>query len=225
MELELVSFKICPFVQRAVITLSHKRTAFTLKHIDLSEPPPWFTSISPFGKVPLLRVDGQHVIFESAVIDEFLDEITGGGLLPDDPLLRALDRSWIEFGTACLLDLSAQLHAQDRQSFEASERELGSKLTWLEAALERTPWFNGDSLSLVDFAYAPLFMRTEILAIGDALYPADRLPRTAAWGRRLLELPVVRDSVVADFPELLSQHIRSKAPYAAERLGLQGSSD
>jgi hypothetical protein len=63
-------------------------------------------------------------------------------------------------------------------------------------------------------------MRTQILAIGDALYPADRLPRTAAWSRRLLELPVVRDSVVADFPELLRQHIRSKAPYAAERLGL-----
>ena len=37
MELELVSFKICPFVQRAVITLRHKQTAFNLTHIDLSD--------------------------------------------------------------------------------------------------------------------------------------------------------------------------------------------
>ena len=220
MELELVSFKICPFVQRAVTTLRYKQTPFKLTHIDLSDPPHWFRAISPFGKVPLLKVDKRHVIFESAVIGEFLDEITNGGLLPDAPLLRALNRSWIEFGTACLLDLSAQMHAADEQTFDSSRDELKSKLKWLEATLDQPPYFNGETLSLVDFAWAPLFMRAEILTLGDELYPAAHLPRTAAWGRRLLELPAVRDSVVADFPELLRNHIRSKAPYAAERFGL-----
>jgi glutathione S-transferase len=220
MELELVSFKICPFVQRAVITLRHKQTAFKLTHIDLSDPPDWFKAISPFGRVPLLRVDKQHVIFESAVIDEFLDETTSGHLLPDDPLLRAQNRSWIEFGTACLLDLSAQMHADDKQSFDSNREELKSKLKWLEAKLDQPPYFNGDTLSLVDFSYAPLFMRADILNIDDQLYPVDHLPRTAAWGRRLLELPAVQDSVVTDFPELLRDHIRAKAPYAAQRFGL-----
>lgn len=220
MELELVSFKICPFVQRAVTTLRHKQTAFKLTHIDLSDPPHWFKAVSPFGKVPLLKVDEQQVIFESAVIDEFLDEITSGSLLPDDPLLRALNRSWIEFGTACLLDLSAQIHAEDKQTFDSNRDELKSKLEWLETTLDQPPYFNGDTLSLVDFSWAPLFMRAEILAIGDQLYPADHFPRTAAWGRRLLELPAVHDSVVADFPELLRNHIRAKAPYAAQQFGL-----
>jgi glutathione S-transferase len=220
MELELVSFKICPFVQRAVTTLRYKQTAFKLTHIDLSDPPHWFKAVSPFGKVPLLKVDQQHVIFESAVIDEFLDEITGGHLLPEDPLLRAQNRSWIEFGTACLLDLSAQMHAEDKQSFDSNREELKSKLKWLEAKLDQPPYFNGETLSLVDFSYAPLFMRADILNIDDQLYPAEHLPRTAAWGRRLLELPAVRASVVADFPELLRDHIRAKAPYAAQRFGL-----
>jgi len=220
MELELVSFKICPFVQRAVATLRHKRTAFKLTHIDLSDPPHWFKAVSPFGKVPLLKVDEQNVIFESAVINEFLDEITSGSLLPDDPLLRALNRSWIEFGTACLLDLSAQMHAEDQQTFDSNRDELKSKLKWLEATLDRPPYFNGDTLSLVDFAWAPLFMRAEILTLDDQLYPAEHLPRTAAWARQLLELPAVRDSVVADFPELLRDHIRAKAPYAAQQFGL-----
>jgi glutathione S-transferase len=220
MELELVSFKICPFVQRAVTTLRYKQTAFKLTHIDLSDPPDWFKAISPFGRVPLLRVDKHHVIFESAVIDEFLDETTSGHLLPDDPLLRAQNRSWIEFGTACLLDLSAQMHAEDKQSFDGNREELKSKLKWLEAQLDQPPYFNGDTLSLVDFSYAPLFMRADILNIGDQLYPAEHLPRTAAWGRRLLELPAVQDSVVADFPELLRDHIRTKAPYAAQQFGL-----
>lgn len=220
MELELVSFKICPFVQRAVTTLRYKQTPFKLTHIDLSDPPQWFKAISPFGRVPLLKVDKRHVIFESAVIDEFLDEITGGHLLPDDPLLRAQSRSWIEFGTACLLDLSAQMHAEDEQSFDSNRDELKSKLKWLEARLDQPPYFNGEKLSLVDFSYAPLFMRAEILTLGDELYPAAHLPRTAAWGRRLLELPAVRESVAADFPELLRNHIRAKAPYAAQQFGL-----
>jgi len=220
MELELVSFKICPFVQRAVTTLRHKQTAFKLTHIDLSDPPSWFKAISPFGKVPLLKVDKQHVIFESAVIGEFLDEITNGSLLPDDPLLRALNRSWIEFGSACLLNLSAQMHAEDKQTFDSNRDELKSKLKWLETTLDQSPYFNGETLSLVDFAWAPLFMRTEILTLSDQIYPAEHLPRTAAWGRRLLELPAVRDSVVADFPGLLRDHIRAKAPYAAKQFGL-----
>jgi glutathione S-transferase len=220
MELELVSFKICPFVQRAVATLRYKQTAFKLTHIDLSDPPHWFKAISPFGKVPLLKVDKQHVIFESAVINEFLDEITSGGLLPDDPLLRALNRSWIEFGSACLLNLSAQMHAEDKQTFDSNREELKSKMKWLEATLDQPPYFNGDTLSLVDFSWAPLFMRAEILTLDDQLYPAEHLPRTAAWARRLLELPAVRNSVVADFPQLLRDHIRAKAPYAAQQFGL-----
>jgi glutathione S-transferase len=220
MELELVSFKICPFVQRAVTTLRYKQTAFKLTHIDLSDPPHWFKAISPFGKVPLLKVDKQHVIFESAVINEFLDEITSGGLLPDDPLLRALNRSWIEFGSACLLNLSAQMHAEDKQTFDSNRDELKSKMKWLEATLDQPPYFNGDTLSLVDFSWAPLFMRAEILTLDDQLYPAEHLPRTAAWARRLLELPAVRNSVVADFPQLLRDHIRAKAPYAAQQFGL-----
>lgn len=219
MDLELVSFKICPFVQRAVITLRYKNTPFRITHIDLSEPPEWFKAISPFGKVPLLRVDGEHVIFESAVIDEFLDEITPGSLLPDDPLTRALDRSWIEFGTACLVNFAGMMHAKDEESFNNSRDAIKSKLAWLESILKQ-PFFNGEELSLVDFAYAPLFMRAELLDIGKHLCPGDKYPKIAAWSRRLLQLDVVRESVVPDFPELLRQHIRDKAPYAARQFEL-----
>ena len=74
MKLELISFKICPFVQRAVITLLHKNIPHEISYIDLASPPDWFQNMSPFGKTPVLNVDDQHVIFESAIIDEFLDD-------------------------------------------------------------------------------------------------------------------------------------------------------
>jgi len=86
MSLELISFKICPFVQRAVITLLYRQIPYTLTYIDLGAPPDWFKAISPFGKVPVLKVDDEHVIFESAIIDEYLNDVFTANLLPSDPL-------------------------------------------------------------------------------------------------------------------------------------------
>lgn len=220
MKLELISFRICPFVQRAVITLRHKNVPFELVYIDLSDPPAWFLEISPFRKVPVLRVDDTHVIFESSVIDEFLDEITPGSLLPADPLQRALDRSWIEFGTACQMDFSRMVHANTQAAFESARTALREKMGSLEKVLQGGPWFNGPDLSLVDFGYAPLFLRCRELGLEGELCSVSESPRTAAWADAILEMPVVRESVPADFPQLLRNRIRSKAPYAANALGI-----
>ncbi len=86
MDFELISFKLCPFVQRAAIILLFKKIPFRTSYIDLANPPDWFRAISPFGKVPVLRLDETTVLFESSVINEYLDEVTPGGLLPVDPL-------------------------------------------------------------------------------------------------------------------------------------------
>ena len=84
---KLISFKLCPFVQRSIITLLEKGVGYEIEHIDLSNKPQWFLDISPFGKVPVLVVDDDVVLFESAVINEFLDETAPGRRLhPDDPL-------------------------------------------------------------------------------------------------------------------------------------------
>ncbi|MDX1655109.1 MAG: glutathione S-transferase N-terminal domain-containing protein, partial [Candidatus Competibacteraceae bacterium] len=70
-DLQLVSFDLCPFVQRSVIALKEKGAQFEIAYIDLKDPPEWFKKLSPLGKVPLLRV-GEEVLFESAAINEYL---------------------------------------------------------------------------------------------------------------------------------------------------------
>ncbi|MDX5334434.1 MAG: glutathione S-transferase N-terminal domain-containing protein, partial [Gammaproteobacteria bacterium] len=42
MTMQLVSFKLCPFVQRSVITLIEKGVDYDITYIDLAEPPDWF---------------------------------------------------------------------------------------------------------------------------------------------------------------------------------------
>jgi glutathione S-transferase len=100
-KLKLISHKLCPYVQRAVIALTEKGVPFERIDIDLANKPDWFLSISPLGKTPVLVVDGDHAIFESAVILEYLEETEAKPLHPSDPLRRAEHRAWIEFGAFC----------------------------------------------------------------------------------------------------------------------------
>src|SRR6201996_9706173 len=99
--LRLVSHKLCPYVQRAVIALTEKGVAFERIDIDLADKPEWFLKLSPLGKTPVLLV-GDHAIFESAVILEYLEETEPRPLHPADPLQRAEHRAWIELGSAVL---------------------------------------------------------------------------------------------------------------------------
>src|SRR5918992_3647184 len=87
-KLTLISHKLCPYVQRAVIALNEKGVPFERIDIDLANKPDWFLKLSPLGKVPVLVVeqDGrEQVLFESAVIAEYLDETLAPRLHPTNP--------------------------------------------------------------------------------------------------------------------------------------------
>ncbi|MCE5393158.1 MAG: glutathione S-transferase family protein [Acidithiobacillus sp.] len=210
MKLELISFPLCPFVQRSVITLLHKEVPFTLTHIDLAHKPQWFMDISPLGKVPCLRIDEGTVLFESQVINEYVDEVCPPPLHPQDPLERARHRAWITLGSEALSDQFQMMIAQGEEHFTAAHRQLFDKLGHLEAAYGRGPFFAGEKFSLVDAALAPLFMRMEIL---HSLRPFPRWEALASlrrWTAVLMELPEVAGSVTANFVELLQSYLSEK---------------
>ena len=80
----LVSHHLCPYVQHAVIVLTEKSIPFERVYVDLARPPQWFVNVAPLGKVPLLQV-GDNILFESAIICEYLDETVGERMHPTDP--------------------------------------------------------------------------------------------------------------------------------------------
>lgn len=213
--LELVSFKTCPFVQRAAIVLHEKAVPFELTYIDQNNKPDWFLKISPLGKVPLLKVD-DTVLFESAVIAEYLDEVYPPRLHPADALRRAHNRAWIEFSSTLLTSQFQMLMSPDRAAFDAAAMRFGEMLDRLEAELGHGPFFNGDKPALVDCAFAPLFMRMAIMEPYLALGLFTKRPRIQAWSKTLLARPAVQRSVVPDFAELLIDSWRSRAPLGRE---------
>jgi len=214
MDLELISTKRCPFVQRSIITLKHKGIDHRMTFVDLDNPPAWFLEISPLGQVPALRVDGDTVIFESAVINEYLDEVTPGQLHPADPLERALNRSWIEFGGGCCSLTFQLMVAPDKAAYEEIVAQLAANLGRVEAVLGDGPFFNGDKFALIDAAYAPIFIRLDVFRDLLGVRITEDLPRIHAWQARLLDLPEVQQARVPELPDLFRQLITSRHSYA-----------
>jgi len=201
MSLQLISFKTCPFVQRAVITLRHKNIDFDITYIDLRDPPDWFMEISPLGKVPVLKVD-DDILFESAVINEYLDDITDGALQPKDPLARAKNRAWIEFASDMLGNLYMMKMSKDEELYHKYRDQLVSQFHRVEKNLGDGPWFNGKNFSLADTAFAPLFRQNSVANDKLSVIDPVSMPRVDAWSKRLLALPAVQGSVVDEFESL-----------------------
>lgn len=211
-KLELISHSLCPYVQRAVITLLEKEIPHDRTYIDLASKPDWFRQISPMGKVPLLKV-GNEVLFESAVICEYLDEITPGSLHPTDPLEKAKHRSWIEFGSSILNVIAGFYNAKTEEAFEQKYRDLADKFVWIERHWQGGSYFSGDVFSLVDAVYGPIFRYFDTFdAIGDFNVFVDT-PNIRTWRQTLEVRPSIQGAVVENYPHLLLSFLKQRNSY------------
>lgn len=217
MKPELISFKLCPFVQRSVIVLEEKGADYDITYINLKEPPSWFKEISPLGKVPVLKV-GDEVLFESAVIMEYLDEVNPPSLHPADPLRKAHNRAWIEYASSLFFCQFNMVMAQEQEACDNAEQELRDKLAVVEKQVVG-PYFNGEAFSLADAAYAPLFMRLAFLEKWHPMGLLDKLPKLQQWSEKLLARESVKNSVVDDLEQLYRGHISASNGYGASRFG------
>ena len=182
MLLKLVSFKACPFVQRVTIALEAKGLDYDIEYIDLAAPPDWFLAISPLKKVPLLIVENQ-VIFESSVINEYIDEAYPTNKLhPDDLLLKAQNKSWIEFSSNLSLHTFQLTIKQTKREFEETLGMLLKDFDQVEKQLVDKPFFNGEYFSLVDASFAPIFQRLDYMhKLHGKVFDKKRHPNIFKW--------------------------------------------
>ena len=136
--IKIVSFKICPFVQRVTAMLEAKQVPYDIEYIDLKNKPAWFLDISPTGQVPVLITENGQSLFESDAIVEYIDEITPPLQENLTPEQRATNRAWSYQATKhylvqCSTMQSANKEVLDermaklRKSFEKAERQLGQR--------------------------------------------------------------------------------------------------
>jgi glutathione S-transferase len=224
MDLELIMFDFCPFAQRGAISLQHNKIAHRLTYLDPDNLPDWFDDVSPFGKVPILRVDGKTTIFESSVINELIGSISSKEMLPADPVERGLCRSWIEFGSTMLGQLTGMISAADESAYVVTHDSFLENLQRLEAQMEnRGPLFSGELFTLVDSTYAPLFMRMDYLNQRMDLYQEADYPKVTAWAQQLRKIESVKNSVPSPFDGIYQKFIQRRGShgYLMNELGVQ----
>jgi len=211
-DLELVSHPLCPYVQRAAIALAEKGVPFRRTNIDLADKPAWFLAISPLGKVPLLRTQGE-VLFESAAIVEYLEDTQAPPLHPSDALKRAQHRGWIEFGSGLLNDVWNFYVAPDEATMRAKAAVVRQKFERIETALTDGPYFDGARFTLVDAVFAPVFRYWNAFDRIGEFGMLGGLPKVAAWRAALAARPSVRAAVGTDYDELLRRFLQARGSH------------
>jgi glutathione S-transferase len=215
----LVSFKTCPWVQRAAIVLREKNIAFEFRHIDPDKRPDWFLAISPHKKVPVLRIDEKVSLFESNAIAEYLDETTEPRLHPNDPVLRAINRAWTDYVPTFANLVTAGAYADDEASYKASAENIPMAFERLELALAKQtagPFFNGAKYSLVDAAYAPFLQRYFFLDRIKPIGIIENFPRLRAWAQALINRPSTHSFPEAEFEALYRLNLKRRKKWLSE---------
>lgn len=151
--------KICPFVQRAWITLIEKRVAFELVYVPLSGgTPAWYHEINPRGTVPTLK-HGDRIVFESNLIAQYVDDTFD----PKQSLFpgSAYDRHRVRFFLEQVGEFvgSAYGFLSDRAGKDEFEANVKNLEKLLAEQSPSGPFFLGDTFSLADIALVPFLDR------------------------------------------------------------------
>jgi glutathione S-transferase len=156
-----------------------------LVECDLGNKPKDLLQLNPYGKVPVL-VDGDGVVYESAIIDEYVEEqYPDVPLMPKDPLARARIRIWIDYCNTRVQRAAGYI--AHSYKVEESRVELRQYLENLNRQMQGREYI-ADEYSLADITYIPLFVRRERYQVTIG----DDLPHIKGWMKRLLDRPAVR---------------------------------
>lgn len=196
-KIKLYSYRTAPMLQPVVITMLEKDVKFDVEYINPYDKPDWFYALGPTAKLPLVEIDGIP-LFESSVINEYLDETFAPRFLPDDPILRAQNRAWTLYAFGVLLEQGNIMMVRRSEEYTAGMHAVLESYAKIEAAL-CGPYFNGEEISLVDFTYAAILVRQDILDKHYGTNVINQFEKISNWTKLLIERPSVKASLPDDF--------------------------
>jgi glutathione S-transferase len=196
--IKLYDFKSSPNCQRVRVVLAEKNLPYETVPVNLrahAQKTPEFLKLNPNGKVPVIT-DGNTVLYESCIINEYLDEkYPTPPLMPQDPAKKAKARILTDYGLNHLegpyqrlrMEMMKDEKEQDKEVTAAAQSELRRLLQRLENEIGNQSYLVGD-FSLVDAALIPRFIRLE----GFGVLPDKSLPRLASYIERMKQRSAIR---------------------------------
>jgi len=168
--------------------------AHEVVNINLKSKPDWFLAKTSLGLVPVLEQDDK-IVFESAICDEYLDEVYGKrSLLPQDPYSKARAKIMLAtFASKVTPKFYSMLKECSEEDKIKQLQELQDALKSFEEELCGT-YFGGTGPSMLDYEIWPFFERFPMLTKlhGVDPLPEDKFPKLSKWVEAMMQLPAVK---------------------------------
>jgi glutathione S-transferase len=192
--MKLVGSKTSPYVRKARVILAERSLPF-----EFVEESAWTANTTvprynPLNKVPALVMDDGESIYDSRVICEYLDAISGGGLLPAEAAQRAHVRRFealgdgiADAGITTFLERKREAPRQDPAWISRQLDKVNASFAALEAALARGAHVGGEKINMADIACACALFWCEFRM--PELGVRAKHPKIQAWAERLEARP------------------------------------
>ncbi|KAJ0178206.1 hypothetical protein K1T71_006029 [Dendrolimus kikuchii] len=166
-KLRIFAMRFCPYAERSVLVLNAKNLQYDLVFINLDHKPEWIFTFSPKGTVPALEYEPGQAIFDSNIINVYLDEkYPEVPLQATNPLRRAQDKMLVEsFAGAQSAYYTAAFNPPALQPSMVETYHKGLELLQKELESRGTKYLHGDQPGLVDYTLWPFLERFEALPL------------------------------------------------------------
>ena len=186
----------CPYCVGTRIVLDEKEIEYESVEVDLKNKPDSLFRRNPKGKVPVIQ-DDDFVLYESHIINEYLDEwYPGPVLMPSGPKGRARARLLYDL---CESELSPRVYTLAKQTVLRPDNlppnvsalvltidDVNEVLKQIQKELGDREFILG-KFGLADVAFAPWIVGLEKMGMPKDLIP----PNVASWGERLQSRPSI----------------------------------
>ncbi|WP_415899498.1 glutathione S-transferase family protein [Neptuniibacter sp. QD48_11] len=214
--LKVVSFKICPFVQRVTALLEAKQIPYEIEYIRLQEKPEWFLEMSPHRQVPLVITDSGQALFESEALIEYIEEVYPALNSDRSAEEKAIDRAWSYLASKLYLVQCSAQRSPDKTTLEQRSENLHKAFIKIEKALGNQPFFNSSAIGLVDIAWLPLLHRADIINRCSGYDFLGDYPKMKQWQQSLLATGIAGQSVAEDFDSRFCDFYLSNETYLGQ---------
>lgn len=202
------------------MTCAEKGVSFEI--VNQAPHSPEQIALHPFGKIPAMRHQ-DLVLFESSAIMQYIDEaFPGPALRPTSIQNRAFMTQWMSAVNDSIYNVMMRKLVLERLAPIAAHRpsneqviqdnfpDLQYQFDVLDRALERSPYFAGDNVSLADILLLPILFYVSLTPEGDNFL--HNRPNLTRWQKSLVRRPSFVDTMPAfGTVEAFSEMLRPKA--------------
>ena len=159
-QMKLIGSLTSPYVRKARVVLAEKKIEY-----DFELDSPWnadsgVPNVNPLGKIPVLILDDETVLFDSRVIVEYLDNVTPNNkLMPVPNRERILVKRWealadgiCDAAATAFLEAKRPAKQQDKTWIERQRSKISASLEFMAEELGDNAHCMGTHFSLADAA-------------------------------------------------------------------------